>query len=547
MTGVQTCALPIFMLESRDLTTSGANISYRYDRKTLSRSFPNLDADLVTMTLFASIADPSGQSSYAARVVALLGIELLAPPLPSPSVSYSFAGSAGLTRTTAGNSNLVSVGYGRIQPAPSGAAPAGLAIFSLRQDNRLVSEAAVPASRAIPSGRIYAEIGNGVDTGIAFANPNTLAAVITFSFTDESGASFGSGSTTIPAGGQLARFLSQAPFNGGASARGTFSFTSTQPVGAIALRGFTNERSQFLITTLPVVDISASTTAPIILPQVADGGGWTTQILLVNPTDQPLTGNMSFLDSQGQPLPVTIASQQDSTFNYAVAARSSRKFQTAGESETIRIGSVKIVPSPATPTPTALAVFAFKQGGITVTETGVRGERASSSLRVYAEFSGTAGGPGSIQTGVAIANPANADIRVDFELTNLAGVSSGLRGSTVVPRNGQTAVFLNQIPGFESLRAPFQGLLHITTTSSSGVAVAGLRGRYNEAGDFLVATTPPVDETAVASSVELLFPHWADGAGYTTQFILFNPGSAVSSGTLRLFSVFGVQLDLGLR
>ena len=60
----------------------------------------------------------------------------------------------------------------------------------------------------------------------------------------------------------------------------------------IAPRGLTNERSEFLMSTLPVID----TTAPPrngtgVVPHFADGGGWVTQILLVNPTDNPMTGN----------------------------------------------------------------------------------------------------------------------------------------------------------------------------------------------------------------------------------------------------------------
>jgi hypothetical protein len=71
--------------------------------------------------------------------------------------------------------------------------------------------------------------------------------------------------------------------------------------------------------------------------------------------------------------------------------------------------------------------------------------------------------------------------------------------------------------------------------------------RYNEDGEFLIASTPPADETAPASQSEVLFPHWAEGAGYSTQFILFNSSSANSSGSLRLVSSSGLPVDLGLR
>jgi hypothetical protein len=136
---------------------------------------------------------------------------------------------------------------------------------------------------------------------------------------------------------------------------------------------------------------------------------------------------------------------------------------------------------------------------------------------------------------------------VNLELMHLTGASTRLQGTVTVPAKGQVARFLDQVEGFESLRSPFEGVLRITTGSSAGVTVVGLRARYNEDGDFLMASTPAVDENAPASASEMVFPHWADGGGYTSQFIILNPMSARSSGTLRLFSPSGHLLDMGLR
>ena len=55
--------------------------------------------------------------------------------------------------------------------------------------------------------------------------------------------------------------------------------------------------------------------------------------------------------------------------------------------------------------------------------------------------------------------------------------------------NSQVGTFLSQIPGFQYVSLPFQGLLRLT--SSTPIAVVGLRGRYNERGDFIITTTPP--------------------------------------------------------
>ena len=167
---------------------------------------------------------------------------------------------------------------------------------------------------------------------------------------------------------------------------------------------------------------------------------------------------------------------------------------------------------------------------------------------MYAEASGSFGDVGSIQTGVAIANPDSEPATVMFELTQLDGTSTGLTGVANRTGQGQVALFLNQVQGFESLALPFEGVLRISTGSSSGLSVVGLRGRYNERGDFLIATTPPVDESGASTTAEFLFPQFADSGGYTTQFILFSglPGQA-SSGIVRFFSANGEALDLALQ
>ena len=116
-----------------------------------------------------------------------------------------------------------------------------------------------------------------------------------------------------------------------------------------------------------------------------------------------------------------------------------------------------------------------------------------------------------------------------------------------MPANGRVATFLGQIQGFANLATPFKGVLRISSTSS-GISITGLRGRYNERSDFLITTTAPVSEASAPATAELFFPHLADGGGYTTQFILFS-GSAnqTTAGTLQFYTGEGQALNLTLQ
>lgn len=468
------------------------------------------------------------------------------------TVRFSIANRGGVSTTSTGSGTSITVGYGRIQPDSDSITPSGIAIFGFTQGNVLVSEAAVPAAPLLQSARFYAEIGAAVNTGVAIANPNSAPAAISFHFTNAAGANFNSGSTVIPPNGQMAAFLNQTPFwtSGNATDVRTFTINSNVPVSIVALRGFTNERSEFLLTTLPVTPVNASVAAPLIFPHFADGGGWKTQVILVNQSDDALSGSVQFFGqgsstAAGQAPSITINGTVGTSFSYSIPARSSFKLVTAGTDAAVRVGSVRVASAAGSRTPSGLAVFSFRSGGVTVAEAGVPALAAGSAFRLYAEASGNAGQIGSIQTGFAIANSASSTVTVNFELTTLDGASTGLTGSASVPGNGQVAMFLNQVEGLRNLQTPFRGLLRI---SGSGISVVGLRGRYNQRGDFLITTTSPVDEAAAASRAEFGFAHLVDGSGYTTQFILFSGAAGLpSSGTVRFFTQAGQPLPLTLR
>ena len=74
----------------------------------------------------------------------------------------------------------------------------------------------------------------------------------------------------------------QNPFQGvlQISSANSSPFTS-MPISVIGLRGRYNERADFLLTTTaPVPTSVAISTADLFIPQLVDGGGYTTQLIL---------------------------------------------------------------------------------------------------------------------------------------------------------------------------------------------------------------------------------------------------------------------------
>jgi hypothetical protein len=240
----------------------------------------------------------------------------------------------------------------------------------------------------------------------------------------------------------------------------------------------------------------------------------------VNPYDEPLSGRAEVV--------------RGPSFDYSIAARASVRIPMLGHEGT---GWIRLVTTGRLPV--AGGIFYYKSGGVTVAQTGVPAIAGGFAFRLYAEAV-----EGSVQSGVAIANLSGVPVDVSFELTFLSGESTGLTGTITIPAHGHVAKFLNEIPWAHILPGDFQGMLRVSAGSGE-ISAMGLRGRYNEAGNFLITTTPPVSESVPPHQGELFFPHWINSASYTTQFVLYSslPGQR-ALGRLEYLSQWGAVLNL---
>ena len=176
------------------------------------------------------------------------------------------------------------------------------------------------------------------------------------------------------------------------------------------------------MSTLPVIDTSLPPLAgPLTVPHFSDGGGWTTELLLVNRSSTTLTGTVEFRDDSGALTTVAIGGQSGSTFAYTVPPHSSRKLSTDGRGPAPIVGSIRVLPADEEAAPVPLVIFSYRPGQtITVTQAGASATDEK-SFRIYAESAGTDGQPGAIQSAVAIANNSETPATVTLELTNLDG------------------------------------------------------------------------------------------------------------------------------
>jgi hypothetical protein len=108
---------------------------------------------------------------------------------------------------------------------------------------------------------------------------------------------------TLSGNGHDARFANELIPAVGDGFKGVLDIAASTPFVALTLRSLTNSRGDFLMTTFPVADFNQAAPSPIVFPQIADGGGYQTQIILLS-TSGAVNTTVNFFGDDGLPLAV---------------------------------------------------------------------------------------------------------------------------------------------------------------------------------------------------------------------------------------------------
>jgi hypothetical protein len=137
----------------------------------------------------------------------------------------------------------------------------------------------------------------GQDTGIAIANPTNFIAEITLTLRNNQGIVVASRTIVVNALHQISRFVSDLF---GVTTTGLLTITSTAP---IALVGVQFDGASFSL--VPTNGPQGATA--LLLPQIATGGGWSTEVVIANGTGLEQTIDIDFYNQDG----VIVATEQN--------------------------------------------------------------------------------------------------------------------------------------------------------------------------------------------------------------------------------------------
>ena len=485
---------------------------------------------------------------------------MVTPSQPNESeLNLEFTAEGAAAASTTGSFEPLRTGYAKLDVEPS-SAPYAAAVFSMAQNGAVVSEAGVPASPPTSHAALFAEYrslpdGTSIDTGVALVNPNSSPAQLFFRLRDADGAVLATGEGSLGPKAHTARFLGQLdslapgfrvpPDFAARTQFGMLEILADPPISVLALRLTVNQRNETLITATPIADLDLpSSSEPLFFPQLADGAGFKTTLVLMNGTGQVETGTLFLWDDTGMPLSVRTSTGQPagSSFRYQIPPGGLYLLQTDGSgaagSASPVVGWMKLVPDDGSAAPAAAGLFGYSAGGVQVTESAVPPAGSTIRCRIFLDQSG------GHMTGIALANLSDAPAIITataFQSDGITPVGYSL-GPATLAANGHASSFVDSF--VSGLPPEFTGILELSSTTP--FAALTLRGLFNSRGDFLMTTLPTADLTRPAAA-SIVFPQIADGYGggsYMTQFIMLGAGSAASA-KLGFFDDNGQPLAIG--
>jgi hypothetical protein len=193
-----------------------------------------------------------------------------------------------------------------LTPDDGTSTPVGAGVFSYSSGGILVSESGIPAATSTMHAKVYVDLSHGHDTGLAIGNPASTKADLRIRAYQADGVTpIGTGqeSLQLAGNGHSAKFATEFIAGLPDGFTGVLDITSATPFAVLTLRSLNNERNDFLMTTFPVADVERAAPSPIVFSQIADGGGYVTEFILLN-AGGPSKTTLGFFDDEGRQLAV---------------------------------------------------------------------------------------------------------------------------------------------------------------------------------------------------------------------------------------------------
>ena len=241
------------------------------------------------------------------------------------------------TQGNSGNSNRggrgdhdddgpIQVGYGVVTPiaVTTSGTLVVFETFGLRHGSETTQAGVIPSGMTTSAIMFVQSSGRlSRNLGVAIVNAGSSSVNVTMTLSNEEGTQLGTAVVPVPARQQVSKFVTElfSDQSVPSDVTGTLSITSTDPVSMIGLRFRGANFSTLPVTSLVATSASVPTIATgvggpgaILLPQFAAGGGWATEIAIVNTSSSAATVRVDLFKADGTPLSTALNGQTGSSF-----------------------------------------------------------------------------------------------------------------------------------------------------------------------------------------------------------------------------------------
>ncbi len=389
---------------------------------------------LKTQFLFANSGDDSQvQIQFFDPFVQPLPMYLVSAPYSAFSVPLKHGETVSIETTgfVPLGPRALAVGYARIT---AGERVNGTAILTHLQSHtasRITYQTSVPATEPAKEFSLFVDRTGGRETGLALVNAGDSEADARLSFYDSSGTALVdrplsqiTGQALLQ-GQHLARYAVELfpELESGGIERGVLAVQSSSPTAAAALCEYVDDsagmegalRSMSTLAVIPSPGGGSSENRVFYFPQVGNGGSTDLRLrtaLLFTNTGDEADVMVDFFDSDGKPLSLDLV---DLGVRSSVATRVSKgevfSIRTTGEGHVVS-GYARVATKGSV---SGTARFSYRQGGITLFETGVPACRPLTDCSVFQSSIANA-----LETGVALVNAGSAPATITFRLYDAA-------------------------------------------------------------------------------------------------------------------------------
>src|SRR5262249_6707276 len=128
---------------------------------------------------------------------------------------------------------------------------------------------------------------------------------------------------------------------------GSLEITSSQSISVAALRLTTNQRGETIFTSTPIADLTRpQTSVPLFFSQLANGGGFTSSVVLLNYSTSSERGFIALFSDTGAPVVVQQAGgASGSIFRFSIPASGCFVLQTDGYPASTQVGWIRVTPN----------------------------------------------------------------------------------------------------------------------------------------------------------------------------------------------------------